>query len=89
MSDPWTREGTWLRCALHAHTTRSDGELSPRHLAGQVVHAGYDVLAITDYWRITGDESVDGLTVIPSDGLVVVEVTDAAGRKACANPFTI
>ena len=66
MTDPWGIDGTWLKCALHAHSTRSDGELSPRDLAAHYARAGYDVLAITDHWRITGDDSVDGLTVIPS-----------------------
>lgn len=66
MTTPWTTDGTWLRCALHAHTTRSDGELEPRHLARHYARAGYDVLAITDHWRITDDDSVDGLVVLPS-----------------------
>ena len=56
----------WLRCALHAHTTRSDGELAPRDLARHYARAGYDVLAITDHWRITADDSVDGIIVLPS-----------------------
>ena len=62
---PGHREGSWLRCALHAHTARSDGELGPRDLAAHYARAGYDVLAITDHWRITGDDSVDGITVLP------------------------
>lgn len=66
MTSPWTTDGTWLRCALHAHTTRSDGELEPRHLARHYARAGYDVLAITDHWRITDDDTVDGLAVLPS-----------------------
>ena len=64
--DLWTSDGVWLRCALHAHTTRSDGELAPRDLARHYARAGYDVLAITDHWKITDDDSVDGLLVIPS-----------------------
>jgi predicted metal-dependent phosphoesterase TrpH len=66
MTAPWATDGIWLKCALHAHTTRSDGELSPRDLAGHYARAGYDVLALTDHWRISNDDSVDGLTVIPS-----------------------
>jgi hypothetical protein len=66
MTGPWSPDGMWLKCALHAHTTRSDGELSPRDLARHYARAGYDVLALTDHWRISGDDSVDGLTVIPS-----------------------
>jgi hypothetical protein len=65
MSGPWETGGSWLRCALHTHTTRSDGELAPRDLARHYARAGYDVLAITDHWRITGDDSVDGITVVP------------------------
>jgi hypothetical protein len=66
MTGPWAGDGRWLRCALHAHTTRSDGELGPRDLAAHYARAGYDVLAITDHWRVTGDDSVDGISVLPS-----------------------
>lgn len=66
MTDPWTTDGTWLRCALHAHTTRSDGELAPKHLARHYERAGYDVLAITDHWRITDAVSKERLLVVPS-----------------------
>ena len=66
MSDTWSTGGTWLKCALHAHTTRSDGELGPRDLARHYARAGYDVLAITDHWRITDADAVDGILVLPS-----------------------
>jgi hypothetical protein len=56
----------WLRCALHAHTTESDGELPPAKLAEHYARAGYDVLAITDHWRRTDTPSPDGLLVIAS-----------------------
>jgi hypothetical protein len=62
---PFAASGEWLRCALHAHTTRSDGELAPDALAAHYARAGYDVLAITDHWRRTGATS-DGMLVIPS-----------------------
>jgi len=65
MTDPWTTDGMWLRCALHAHTTRSDGELAPRTLARHYERAGYDVLAITDHWKIVSASSTDRLLVIP------------------------
>lgn len=58
-------EGEWLRCALHAHTTSSDGELAPDLLAAHYARAGYDVLAITDHWRWT-TASHDGLLVLAS-----------------------
>jgi predicted metal-dependent phosphoesterase TrpH len=38
-----------LLCELHAHTTWSDGELSPRELVDLYGGAGFDVLAITDH----------------------------------------
>ena len=68
MVDPFSSDGEWLRCALHAHTTESDGELSPALLAAHYRRAGYDVLAITDHWKIT-DAEADGLLVVPSTEL--------------------
>jgi hypothetical protein len=66
MDDPWSRDGHWLRCALHAHTTASDGELPPTALAGHYERAGYDVLATTDHWHITEVPSTERLVVIAS-----------------------
>ena len=64
--DAWSAPGTWLRCALHAHTTGSDGELSPNALCLHYARAGYDVLAITDHWKRSEGSAGDGLLVIPS-----------------------
>jgi hypothetical protein len=63
---PFDTEGQWLRCALHAHTTNSDGELVPELLVRHYDWAGYDVLAITDHWVRTAAASTDRLLVIPS-----------------------
>jgi hypothetical protein len=63
---PFDGEGIWLRCALHAHTTNSDGELSPDLLVHHYEWAGYDVLAITDHWVRTVERSTRGLLVVPS-----------------------
>src|SRR5438270_9558401 len=65
-------EGEWLRCALHAHTTNSDGELSPDLLVRHYEWAGYDVLAITDHWVRTVEASTRRLLVIPSTELNAV-----------------
>jgi len=62
---PWCTEGEWLRCALHAHTTQSDGELAPDLLALHYERAGYDVLAVTDHWQRTEARAVR-ILVIPS-----------------------
>ena len=64
--DAFRAGGEWLRCALHAHTTRSDGELEPEALVAHYEHAGYDVLAITDHWKRTEAPSTERLLVIPS-----------------------
>ena len=66
---PFDLDGQWLRCALHAHTTNSDGELAPELLVRHYDWAGYDVLAITDHWVRTSAPSTDRLLVIPSTEL--------------------
>jgi len=68
-SNPFAATGKWIRCALHAHTTRSDGELSPDELVSLYERAGFDVLAITDHWVRTEARSTDRLLVIPSSEL--------------------
>ena len=69
MPAPFSSDGHWLRCALHAHTTNSDGELSPSLLVRHYERAGFDVLAITDHWIRTVEPSTEGLLVIPSTEL--------------------
>lgn len=69
---PFDSAGSWLRCALHAHTTNSDGELGPDMLVRHYDWAGYDVLAITDHWVRTEEASTNGLLVIPSTELNAV-----------------
>jgi len=44
-----TTTRTPLLCELHAHTTWSDGDLSPRALCDLYGRAGFDVLAVTDH----------------------------------------
>ena len=66
MKNPWNWAGPWLRCALHAHTTNSDGELAPRTLVKHYERAGYDVLAITDHWFRSAPPSTERVVVIPS-----------------------
>jgi len=78
--DPFEDPGMWLRCALHAHTTRSDGELSPDELVRHYERAGFDVLAITDHWVRTEAESTDRLLVIPSSELSCVLPGEADGH---------
>jgi hypothetical protein len=69
MQNPFAERGAWLRCALHAHTTNSDGELTPSLLVGHYERAGYDVLAITDHWVRTVEPSTERLLVLPGTEL--------------------
>jgi hypothetical protein len=66
---PFEGEGVWLRCALHAHTTNSDGELAPDMLVRHFEWSEYDVLALTDHWVRTVERSTRKLLVIPSTEL--------------------
>ena len=76
MADPFGRPGEWLRCALHAHTTNSDGELAPPLLVAHYEAAGFDVLAITDHWVRTVEPSTERLLVLTGTELdAVVERT--------------
>ena len=68
MSGPFAGPGAWLRCQLHAHTTNSDGDATPRGLADHYARAGFDVLAITDHWHATSCEH-PRVMVIPSSEL--------------------
>jgi predicted metal-dependent phosphoesterase TrpH len=79
-ANPFAATGMWLRCALHAHTTRSDGELSPEELVNHYERAGFDVLAITDHWVRTEAQSTDRLLVIPSSELSCVLPEEADGH---------
>jgi len=52
VENPFTCAGAWYRANLHAHTTASDGDLSPADAAAFYRRAGYDILAITDHWNV-------------------------------------
>jgi hypothetical protein len=45
--------GQWYKANLHAHTTESDGKLSPAEVAIHYRRQGYHVLAITDHRKVT------------------------------------
>lgn len=80
MQNPFAELGAWLRCALHAHTTNSDGELSPSLLARHYERAGFDVLFVTDHWRRTVEPSTERLLVVA--GTELDASTGVPGREA-------
>lgn len=49
-SFPFDKPGRWYRGNLHAHTTNSDGRLSPEAVVAAYRAQGYDFVAITDHW---------------------------------------
>jgi hypothetical protein len=64
--------GAWLRGNLHAHTTRSDGVLSPQAVIDKYAGLGYDFLAISDHDIFTSAEDharldTRGLTLLPAN----------------------
>lgn len=65
--------GVWLRCALHVHTTASDGWLAP-HVQRRYHHwGGYDVLAITDHDMHTPEpDGEDNLLLIGGTELSLI-----------------
>ncbi|WP_328353834.1 CehA/McbA family metallohydrolase [Mycobacterium sp. NBC_00419] len=69
------RDGEWLRCALHAHSTVSDGDLPPKAVARQYATAGFDVLALTDHWRLAVVDDVPEIMMVPA-----AELTADLGR---------
>lgn len=54
----------FLKANFHAHTTNSDGKLTPQECVGFYHDAGYDVLAITDHRKVT-EITDDRLLLIP------------------------
>ena len=70
---PFDGPGRFWRGNLHAHSTRSDGHLSPAALREAYRAAGYDFLAITDhflerYGHPLADRAVGGATGGSADG---------------------
>jgi predicted metal-dependent phosphoesterase TrpH len=80
LTHPFASDGAWLRCALHAHTINSDGELPPSLLVRHYESAGFDVLAITDHWVRTDEASTERLLVLP--GVELDASLGVPGREA-------
>ena len=54
-----------MKLGLHAHSTRSDGRLSPEALAALYRDAGYDAIALTDHWLFGEAQTLSGLPILP------------------------
>jgi predicted metal-dependent phosphoesterase TrpH len=53
ITNPFTAPGNWYKGNLHAHTTESDGAMTPAETVALYRDAGYDFLALTDHWKVT------------------------------------
>ncbi len=71
MTNPWLGEGEWLRTALHLHSLESDGTVGPSELVKAYAADGFDVVALTDHWKVTKEPSIEGTLVIPGAELAV------------------
>ena len=49
----------------HAHSTQSDGRLSPEEVFETYHSAGYDFLALTDHWHVASEQDYKGMLVVP------------------------
>jgi predicted metal-dependent phosphoesterase TrpH len=75
--------GTPLLCELHAHTTFSDGALTPAELVDLYGVAGFDVLAITDHVCRTEEPSRGGTrSVCASEHGRYVALIEAEAERA-------
>ena len=65
--NPFEIAGNWYRGNLHAHSTNSDGWLSPELLVRAYQRGGMDFLAITDHWKITNlsAQSSESFLILP------------------------
>ena len=80
-TNPFQKPGQWYKGALHVHTTRSDGRLTPQEsIKGHREH-GYHFLAATDHNVITdlSAQSDDGFLNIP--GVEVTYDRNALGQS--------
>ncbi|GIW06593.1 MAG: hypothetical protein KatS3mg060_1398 [Dehalococcoidia bacterium] len=68
-----------LKVALHAHTVRSDGTLTPNELLRRYAEHGFDVVAITDHDMELTDEDLARLTV--PDGMLVLRGSEVSYRE--------
>ena len=50
---------------LHMHTSRSDGHATPAEAAQRYLSEGYDAVAFADHWVFGGENTINGLTILP------------------------
>ena len=71
--NPFEMSGHWIKANLHAHTTNSDGLLSPKDVVKFYKQRGYKVISITDHEKVTRIRDKE-LIIIPGSE-VAIETT--------------
>ena len=61
-----------LKGALHTHTTRSDGEMTPEQLLAEYKKLQYDFVALTDHRKYNKENFGSSLIIVPGMELDVV-----------------
>ena len=74
---------TWLKGNLHTHTTNSDGDESPEHVAEWYHEHGYDWLCLSDHNHLTILEGTDAEKASPEGANTSV----ATSKNAVATDF--
>lgn len=69
---------------LHAHTSRSDGVLTPDRVVKAYQERGYDFLALTDHRSITDSDAPEGMTLLPG-----VELDFSPSEQECVHLVAI
>jgi hypothetical protein len=79
--NPFQMPGGWYKGALHAHTTRSDGRLTPEESVAFHREYGYHFLAITDHDVITDLSALADDTFLTIPGVEVSHGRNAVGQN--------
>lgn len=82
--NPFRVSGQWYKANLHAHTTESDGNLSPAQVAVHYRRQGYQILAITDHERVTAAKEFSSHDFICLEGLEI-----GSGRSESGGSFHV
>ncbi|WP_055587451.1 PHP domain-containing protein [Peterkaempfera griseoplana] len=70
-----------MRIDLHAHSNASDGTDTPAELVAAAVHAGLDVVALTDHDTVAGHaEAAAALRALPEGSLTLVTGAELSCR---------
>ena len=77
---PFDKPGQFYRGNTHAHSTRSDGSLSPAELASTYRDRGYDFIAVTDHYMERFGFPVTDTTDLRTRGTLHLHARAGLGR---------